>query len=47
MAEEKQYKGKGKKVDDKSKNAVQFSPAVPASVEEIMGRTGSRGEAHR
>ena len=26
-------------------NAVQFSDAVPATVEEIMGRTGMRGEA--
>ena len=24
---------------------VNFSPAVPASVEEIVGRTGTRGEA--
>lgn len=24
---------------------VTFSPAVPASVEEIVGRTGTRGEA--
>lgn len=28
-----------------SKGGVQFSSAVPASVEEIVGRTGSRGEA--
>ena len=34
-----------KKVDDKSKSAVSFSPAVPATVEEIIDRTGSRGEA--
>ncbi|MBI2547875.1 30S ribosomal protein S28e [Candidatus Woesearchaeota archaeon] len=27
------------------KGKVVFSPAVPASVEEIIGRTGSRGEA--
>ncbi len=29
--------------DDKSK--LNFSHAVPASVEEIVGRTGTRGEA--
>jgi len=27
------------------KGGVSFSPAVPASVEEIVGRTGTRGEA--
>jgi small subunit ribosomal protein S28e len=27
------------------KGGVNFSPAVPASVEEIVGRTGTRGEA--
>lgn len=30
---------------DETKGGVNFSPAVPASVEEIVGRTGSRGEA--
>ena len=28
-----------------AKGGVTFSPAVPASVEEIVGRTGTRGEA--
>ena len=28
-----------------SKGGVNFSPAVPASIEEIVGRTGTRGEA--
>ncbi len=28
-----------------SRGGVSFSPAVPASVEEIVGRTGTRGEA--
>lgn len=32
------------KKDEKSKGAVSFTAAVPASVEEIVGRTGSRGE---
>ena len=27
------------------KGGVQFSPAFPASVEEVIGRTGTRGEA--
>ncbi|RMF55158.1 30S ribosomal protein S28e [Candidatus Woesearchaeota archaeon] len=27
------------------KGGVRFSPAVPARVEEIIGRTGARGEA--
>jgi small subunit ribosomal protein S28e len=31
--------------DDVQKGSVSFSPAVPASVEEIVGRTGARGEA--
>ena len=30
---------------DDSKGGINFSSAVPASVEEIVGRTGSRGEA--
>ena len=30
---------------DESKGGINFSPAVPASVEEIVGRTGTRGEA--
>ena len=30
---------------DETKGGVSFSPAIPASVEEIVGRTGSRGEA--
>lgn len=30
---------------DDSKGGITFSPAVPATVEEIVGRTGTRGEA--
>ncbi len=30
---------------DESKGGVQFSEAVSASVEEVVGRTGTRGEA--
>jgi len=29
----------------KSESTVKFSPATPARVEEIVGRTGTRGEA--
>jgi len=34
-----------KKPDEKVKGAVHFTRAVPAAVEEIIGRTGARGEA--
>ena len=30
---------------DEIKGGVQFSPAIPGTVEEIIGRTGTRGEA--
>ena len=43
MAERKPKKGK--KDEGVAKGAVQFSSAVPARVEEIIGRTGARGEA--
>jgi len=38
-------KSYGKKQDDKSKGVVNFTRAIPATIEEIIGRTGSRGEA--
>ena len=31
--------------EDQVKGSVQFSPATPAKVEELIGRTGARGEA--
>ncbi len=34
-----------KKGGDKDKNILRFSHAVPARVEEVVGRTGKRGEA--
>ncbi len=34
-----------KQADSAPKGTVQFSAAYPAKVEEIIGRTGSRGEA--
>ncbi len=45
MAEEKQGKRDRKQADEKVKAAVRFTRAVPAQVEEIIGRTGARGEA--
>jgi small subunit ribosomal protein S28e len=34
-----------KKTEEKGPAQVQFTDAVPATVEEIVGRTGARGEA--
>ncbi len=46
MAEEQSKDRKyQKKPDEKAKAAVHFTRAVPARVEEVIGRTGSRGEA--
>ena len=36
---------KNDKKGDNTKSGVNFSNAVPARVEEVLGRTGSRGEA--
>ena len=43
----KRFRGKekDKKEDDKKGPVVHFSYAVAASVEEIIGRTGTRGDA--
>ncbi|MFC1742088.1 30S ribosomal protein S28e [Nanoarchaeota archaeon] len=38
-------KKRGKKEEEGPKGAVNFSDAWPARVEEVIGRTGSRGEA--
>lgn len=38
-------KKQAKKDEGKKSNQVSFSVAVPASVEEVIGRTGTRGEA--
>jgi len=38
-------RGKGKTQTKSDSSGVHFSSAVPARVEEIIGRTGSRGEA--
>ena len=46
MAQKKMRKmGEHKKGNDQVKGSVHFSQAYPASVEEIIGRTGMRGEA--
>ena len=44
MADEKQHQ-KRNDSDEKTKGAVEFSRAVPATVEEVIGRTGTRGDA--
>ena len=38
-------KGQRPQQEDQVKGSVQFSPATPAKIEEIIGRTGTRGEA--
>ena len=44
MAEEQQSR-RPQPPQEEKKGTVEFSHAVPASVEEVIGRTGSRGEA--
>ena len=41
---QEEKKGKGKQEEVK-KGAVSFTQATPARVEEVIGRTGTRGEA--
>ncbi|MGM5482357.1 MAG: 30S ribosomal protein S28e [Nanobdellota archaeon] len=41
----KNQKGKKAQSEDTKKGGVTFSQAYPAKVEELVGRTGSRGEA--
>lgn len=47
MATEKMVRRPGKRPGgaEKARGAVVFTRAVPARVEELIGRTGSRGEA--
>ena len=40
-----QTKGKKKEDTTAAKGQVRFTDAVPAKVEELIGRTGARGEA--
>lgn len=37
--------GQKQQQQEQVKGSVQFSPATPAKIEEIIGRTGTRGEA--
>lgn len=37
--------GRGSRREEKAKAGVRFTHATPARVEEIIGRTGARGEA--
>ncbi len=43
--EGKVVKKRGGRQEEVKKGAVHFTPAIPAKVEEIIGRTGTRGEA--
>jgi small subunit ribosomal protein S28e len=46
MAGPTKMTGRGnKRSDEGPKGSVQFSPAFPAKVEEVIARTGTRGEA--
>ncbi len=45
MVFKKMHKREAKEEAPTKKGAVQFSEGIPARVEEIMGRTGTRGEA--
>ena len=45
MAEEQNNREKRKKVEIKDKGTIRFSLAVTARIEEVVGRTGKRGEA--
>ncbi len=43
--DQRQFRGKRPGDDSGKKGGIHFSYASPARVEEIIGRTGSRGEA--
>lgn len=45
MADRPPRKGPQQQEQTQTKGAVTFSPATPARVEEVIGRTGTRGEA--
>ena len=42
---DRQQKRRPQNQQEESKGSVNFSIAIPAKVEEIIGRTGARGEA--
>lgn len=43
--EEQKAPARGQKKEEKVAGVVNFTRAVPATVEEVIGRTGTRGEA--
>ena len=45
MQRKKQSEETGTAAPQQTTGAVRFSPATPARIEEIIGRTGTRGEA--
>ena len=46
MPEKKKFfQKREKKTDEKARGAVRFRRAVPSRVEEVIGRTGTRGDA--
>ena len=45
MAEQNTGKDRRGKPEEAKKGAVHFTTAIPSKVEEIIGRTGTRGEA--
>ena len=45
QAQQKPKPQQGKQQEEAPKGVVTFTPAVQARVEEVMGRTGTRGEA--
>ena len=47
MANERPQNRAPQKGKEQQKGAVNFSPAVAATVEEVIGRTGTRGEAQQ
>ena len=44
-APEQKKNTRPQKTEEKAAASIKFSPAVPARVEEVIGRTGTRGEA--
>lgn len=45
MPEKKQFKKSNERIEEVKKGGVEFSKAWAARVEEVIGRTGVRGEA--
>ena len=45
MVQQQPPRKRGKPVQSDEKGGIRFSHAFPATVEEVIGRTGTRGEA--